>query len=586
MPTDAEFTFAIITDTHIRAPAGDLSSPFPVNEKANGRARYAVAVVKANSPDLTIHLGDMVHPLPHLPAYAAACREARAILSPLAPALHFVPGNHDIGDKPAKALPAGPVTDESRRAFEAEFGAQHWAIEHQGIVFVSLNSSLVNSGLALEGEQKQWFEAALGEAKGRRIFVFSHYPPFIDAPDESEHYDNYSEPGRSWLLDLAADHGVEAVFSGHVHQFFFNTYRGMKLYCLPPTSFTRQDYAELYRTGPAAEFGRDDAGKFGITLVDVDAGGHAIRFAPTGGRALAMGGDVSVTAVRCKPLPLVPHMRHGWFESSLLPYNGPMEEFSRKRARNDYPLLRLWQLGIDTIRTPLADLVDPVSRRRVLDFAAGGIRFSFFGLGIPDAGTLALLRDHADLVAGLEIVTSDIGLADVGSGLAPFLTEFALPVTLGKVTSSADEHEQAGQRTKGVFAHNVSYGFLWQDHAAILAAASRCVPDPGCVSLCFQINLDEDPQDWIEEMSDRVEATGFSLTVVLRAAHRNPAQANFDDALISDRLHAALQTARALPRVRVQCDVFEDIDRGYAPRHGLVDRLSNLRPVAQRFIEG
>ena len=36
------FSIGIITDTHIRAPGGDLSTVFPVNEKANNRARYAV----------------------------------------------------------------------------------------------------------------------------------------------------------------------------------------------------------------------------------------------------------------------------------------------------------------------------------------------------------------------------------------------------------------------------------------------------------------------------------------------------------------------------------------------------------------
>ena len=36
------FSFGIITDTHIRAPGGDLSTVFPVNTKANNRARYAV----------------------------------------------------------------------------------------------------------------------------------------------------------------------------------------------------------------------------------------------------------------------------------------------------------------------------------------------------------------------------------------------------------------------------------------------------------------------------------------------------------------------------------------------------------------
>ena len=35
------FSFGVITDTHIRAPGGDLSTVFPVNTKANNRARYA-----------------------------------------------------------------------------------------------------------------------------------------------------------------------------------------------------------------------------------------------------------------------------------------------------------------------------------------------------------------------------------------------------------------------------------------------------------------------------------------------------------------------------------------------------------------
>ena len=44
--TNCIFSFGIITDTHIRAPGGDLSTVFPVNTKANNRARYAVDLLK------------------------------------------------------------------------------------------------------------------------------------------------------------------------------------------------------------------------------------------------------------------------------------------------------------------------------------------------------------------------------------------------------------------------------------------------------------------------------------------------------------------------------------------------------------
>ena len=33
-------------------------------------------------------------------------------------------------------------------------------------------------------------------------------------------------------------------------------------------------------------------------------------------------------------------------------------------------------------------------------------------------------------------------------------------------------------------------------------------------------------------------------------------------------------------------DTFMDIDRGYSPRHGLIDRLSNLRAVGNKLASG
>ena len=86
------FTFAVISDTHIRALSGDQSSPYAVNEKANGRARYAVQLIAAQNPDLIIHLGDMVHPLPHMAAYLPASEEAKKF-SPYRIRTHFVPAS-------------------------------------------------------------------------------------------------------------------------------------------------------------------------------------------------------------------------------------------------------------------------------------------------------------------------------------------------------------------------------------------------------------------------------------------------------------------------------------------------------------
>ncbi len=193
------FTFAIVTDTHIRPPDGDDSSPFPVNELANDRARYVIAAIARHEPEFTVHLGDMVHPLPHLPTYGAAADEALAIFEPLRDQMRFVPGNHDIGDKPMAGSPAGAVDDASTEIYESYFGPSFYSFGHGGIHIVVINSSLINSGNDLEAKQRDWLESELKAHDGERIFLFSHYPPFINSPDEPLHYDNYEEPGRSWL---------------------------------------------------------------------------------------------------------------------------------------------------------------------------------------------------------------------------------------------------------------------------------------------------------------------------------------------------------------------------------------------------
>jgi Calcineurin-like phosphoesterase len=579
------FTFAIVSDTHIRPRDGDQSSPFPVNLKANARARFAVQEIVRRRPAFTVHLGDMVHPMPSLPTFPLAAAEAHRILAPLDP-LKFVPGNHDVGDKPLKGLPAEPATAASLALFEAHFGASWHAFAHAGCQFLVLNASLLNSGLAAEEQQRRWLEAELGRGDGTRRFLFVHYPPFITAANEPSHYDNIDEPGRGWLLELLARHAIEAVFSGHVHHFFYNRHHGSHLYVLPPTSFIRQDYSELFPIAAANEHGRDDIGKYGVTFVDVFEHGHAVRIVPTEGAELGDDevGRVAVTAAgdavpTARGGRLVAHLRHAWATPIALPYNGPMEEFSRKRARNDALLMRLWQLGICRLRTPLADLLDPDIRRRIEDFGAAGMRFTFFSLQVPDASTMAALQDVAASEA-LQIVTAKTDLSDIAVGLANLVALSDLGIVVGKLHSSADEPRHGSN-----FAHSVSFGFKWPERQEAVAALRAC-DGKGCVTgLAFQINLGDDLAALLAEMEAFGAANELQIWANVRLASENPAIANFDDQSICARVKAAVAVADNLKRTTVEVDTLIDIDRGYHPRHGLLDRRCNFRS-AGRWLAG
>ena len=123
------FSFAVIADTHTRPEEGDLSSPWLVNELANDRCRYVTALLNHLRPAFVIHLGDVVHPVPALPTYGAAAEAALAMFADLDAEIRYIPGNHDVGDKPFKAMPAAKVTDDGV-ATGATMQAALWAIRH------------------------------------------------------------------------------------------------------------------------------------------------------------------------------------------------------------------------------------------------------------------------------------------------------------------------------------------------------------------------------------------------------------------------------------------------------------------------
>jgi len=148
-------SFGVITDTHIRAPGGDMSSPYPVNERANARASYACQLLAAQNPDFVVHLGDMVHPLPSMDSYDSACAEALKIFAPLMPKLHFVSGNHDVGDKPMPGSPAAVVNNSAMEKYTSWFGKHWYHFDVDTLRIIIINSSLLNSGSSAEQEQRQ-----------------------------------------------------------------------------------------------------------------------------------------------------------------------------------------------------------------------------------------------------------------------------------------------------------------------------------------------------------------------------------------------------------------------------------------------
>ncbi len=576
------FRFAVIADTHVNPSENDRISPFESHRLTNERLRHTVDVLNAAAPEFVIHVGDMVHPVPDAVTYPQAAQRFRAEMERLRSPLHLVPGNHDSGDKPADYVPAGSIRPEYLALYRQQFGAPYYAFGHQGCRFVVINTSLINSDLPEADAQARWLEDELSAHQDARRFLFVHYPPFVAQADEPGHYDNLDEPGRGWLLGLIERHRIEAVFTGHVHNFFLNAHAGTPIWLMPSTAFVRADYAEVFRVAqpPEHENGRNDTAKLGILLVDVTAERIVPRFLRTldgsrsGSRALAQRDWPDLAAAR-GPLPTLGiDLRHDWTALHRIPYSSMLDEFRRKEARNDYPILSLMELGVRELRVPLDDLMQPASRARMEAVAALGLRFTVFRFGLPDHDERKVIAAHAHLLSGVEVVVRWPMHDRVLPALATLSQESGVPVALSRFWN-ASEDSRDGKQIKLL----VDHGFTAGDPA--LQEIAPWLSGAGVAALVFRVAAAQPVSDTLQAIASDAQRARVRAQVHLRLADDSPAVGRRDEHHNAHRTLAAALCSHAMPAHRIFIDTLSDVDRGYFPRVGLTDRLSNPRPAGR-----
>lgn len=354
-----KFRFVVIADTHINQTDDSASSFFELNRLANSRAATAIPAAMSYNPAFIVHLGDIVHPIPSHPEYHQAAQKYRDLVRDVTCPIYLTPGNHDIGDKPWPLAPVAQIDDNAIKAYEKEFGSQWMSWRQEDCDFFIINTSLLNSGLPQEEEQRQWFEAKLSTTHGRK-FLSLHYPPYVSSPSERSNYDNIDEPGRSWLLELIKCYQFEAVFCGHVHNLWYDQFLSTEMYLLPSTAFVRQDYSEMQRVcPPGLEGGRQDTAKLGFFVVEVYESGHASAFIRLSDSEHALGTHPLKPIIHPKKA-LLPNVGidfgYPWAEEITIPASGALDAFDAKVVRNDYPLFAAMELGVNRLRVSLIDL--------------------------------------------------------------------------------------------------------------------------------------------------------------------------------------------------------------------------------------
>jgi len=576
----AGFRFAVIADTHVNPSDEDLISPFESHRLTNERMKHTVQVLNSLDPDLVIHVGDMVHPVPEAVTYSEAVARFKEAVAGLNAPLRCVPGNHDIGDKLADYVPAGSIREPYIDLYREHFGADYYAHEAGASVFLVLNTSLINSGLENASRQERWFEEQLQQHTGKNVFVCMHYPPFIAQEEEAGHYDNIDQPGRQWFVDLVARHRVTGVFTGHVHNFFYNRIGSTPVFSMPSTAFVRGDYSELFGIGqpPEHENGRNDTAKLAVLVVDV----YADKIVPQFIRTHDLGVGLHSLAQRDWPqLPpaagsnsrLGIDLRYSWTELHEIPYSSMLDEFQRKLARNDYPVLALWEMGISNLRVPIADLTDSRTLQRMQALAAQGARFTVFVFGWPDESTTTQLANHKEMIDAVEVIIKWPLPDDVVDRVSQLQQRSGLPVHMSKFWSASGQSKD-GKQIKLL----VDHGFTGESDPALKDIEAL---GPALQGLVFRVSRQGSVSQTICDVNSRASALGMRAQVHIRLADDSPAVSHLDAAKAERRILETAFCAAVYRHSSVFIDTLSDVDRGYFPRAGLVDRRFNPRASAK-----
>ncbi len=550
---DPILTIALVTDTHVRVEHDDGQRAFPSDASHNERNRRMAEVLTAMAPDLVIHLGDVVHPIPTLPTHTEALAVAAEIYGDLGCPLLVVPGNHDVGDKQTTANAPAQVAG-GRAAFRETWGPPFRSVDHAGCHLIILDGTLLEANTEEAHEQRTWLVEDLGRGHDR-TFVFTHYPPYLCDPDEPEHYDNLGTKSRAWLLKLLVEHGVEALFSGHVHRFFYNRHRGVDLYTLPSAAFVRPEYAALRQVPPAdAEHGRDDREHLGVTRLEIYPEDHRLHVA----RPLSEAPE----APRRRRLGI--WLRHRLGQRAELPY-GDLDALVRKSARNDTALLQLLDLGLSRIRIPLADLVDPDVRDRIAWLSRQGIALSVFSPGVP---TGAQRRDHEAYApdAEWEVVCRPRDADMLGAALS---TWDGPPLTLGRI----------GRPLHGTASHYFSHFPREGFHPAdpMLGSLLDWANDGAVGRIAFRIAEGEPVRPQVAQGIATARTLGVQATAHVELPFATEAERQIDDQRVAERCLEAAEVAEVSPDVHLLLDLLVDKDRGYWCRNGLVDGADRPR---------
>jgi hypothetical protein len=371
-----------------------------------------------------------------------------------------------------------------------------------------------------------------------------------------------------------------------VHNFWYEQLDESSFYMLPSTAFLRHDYSEFYRVRPEVEFGRGDVAKFGYFIVDVFADGHIAYPIRSMGVRTSETEKVDKSSLQHLTNPKSSNfnnvgveLRHTWTEVAQIPATGGVQEFGRKSARNDYPLLALWEMGVKLSKVTDQDALDPATNRRMQLLAKMGHRFVLTALGAPKLK----LQDVNLAAAGVASIETNLSTARFQTSiqkLIDFKIVTGLNVFWCKIHTYDDSHYDGKH-----FSHFVKSGFTIEDLASQASLIRGALDGKAIDGITVRIESDQHLLDVAPILNAFAKEHRCKIIASLKLSGPSIAQSNDDEAALIEKVCAAMLYSKASDSVQYIFDTFMDVDRGYYPRRAFIDRQFNPNIAAHVFTQ-
>ncbi len=167
-----------------------------------------VQEVERMQPDFVMTVGD------HIEGYTedtvrlnAEWMEYKQLIEPLTMPIYFTPGNHDI------------LSDTQEEVYRDQIGDPYYSFDESGYHFVILDNGRWERGDRLPAEELNWLNQDLSAHKSAKATVVFMHKPFW--------YNGVAAGRPDTLHEIFKTYGVDAVFTGHFHQYFSGKYDGI-----------------------------------------------------------------------------------------------------------------------------------------------------------------------------------------------------------------------------------------------------------------------------------------------------------------------------------------------------------------------